>query len=46
MGKFDAPKAPVCCEQPMEDNGECSDGCCDDYKCKVCDKTIRVECPD
>lgn len=28
------------------DNGECSDGCCDDYKCADCGHTWRVECAD
>jgi hypothetical protein len=35
--------APVCCGQKMIDDGECSDGCCDYFKCRVCDKRIRLE---
>ena len=38
--------APRCCYQPMADNGGCAEGCCDDYKCEVCGKSIRVEWPD
>lgn len=26
--------------------GGCRDGCCDDYRCKVCGKTWRIEWPD
>lgn len=25
-------------------DGECSEGCCDDYKCADCGHTWRVEC--
>jgi len=35
--------SPVCCDSPMEDDGGCSEGCCDDFKCKVCGKRIRLE---
>lgn len=37
---------PWHCGQPMDDDGGCSEGCCDDYKCGVCGKRIRVEWPD
>lgn len=36
-------RSPTCCGQIMTDDGGCSDGCCDDYKCAVCGKTLRVE---
>jgi hypothetical protein len=26
----------MCCDQPMKDVGECSQGCCDYYRCEVC----------
>jgi hypothetical protein len=26
-------------------DGECSEGCCDDFKCKECGYTFRIECP-
>lgn len=35
--------APICCGVEMEDDGGCSEGCCDDFKCKVCGKRIRLE---
>ena len=35
--------APTCCGQSMKDDGGCSQGCCDDYRCTVCGKTVRVE---
>ncbi len=37
---------PSCCGQPMTDDGDCGHGCCDDYRCDVCGKSIRVEWPD
>lgn len=37
---------PRCCGQPMLDDGGCSDGCCDDYKCAACGHTVRIERPD
>lgn len=37
---------PRCCGQEMLDDGGCSDGCCDDYKCSACGHTIRIEWPD
>ena len=39
-------KSPTCCGQKMQDDGGCSEGCCDDFKCSVCGKTLRVEWPD
>lgn len=36
-------RSPICCEQKMEDAGECSEGCCDYFKCKICGKRIRLE---
>lgn len=36
-------RSPTCCGQKMVDDGGCSSGCCDDYKCTVCGKKIRVE---
>lgn len=39
-------RGPRCCGQPMADDGGCSTGCCDDFKCDVCGKTLRVEWPD
>jgi len=39
-------KGPTCCGQPMQDDGGCSEGCCDDYKCGICGKRIRIEWPD
>lgn len=33
---------PTCCGEKMKDNGGCSDGCCDDYKCEKCGKKIRL----
>lgn len=27
-----------------QDDGECYDGCCDDFKCADCGHTWRVEC--
>lgn len=37
---------PRCCGQPMNDDGDCGQGCCDDYKCTVCGYRCRVEWPD
>lgn len=28
------------------DDGGCSEGCCDDYKCIHCGKCYRIEAPD
>lgn len=42
-GSFSRPR---CCGQPMTDDGGCSEGCCDDYKCEQCGHTVRVEWPD
>jgi hypothetical protein len=30
----------------MVDDGECSEGCCDDFKCPNCGWALRVECGD
>jgi len=38
-------KCPKCAGK-LEDDGGCSDGCCDDYKCVDCGYKFRVECPD
>lgn len=38
-------KGPQCCGLAMEDNGGCSEGCCDDYKCSVCGHKVRIEWP-
>lgn len=37
---------PSCCGQKMIDDGGCSDGCCDDYRCLICGRSERVEWPD
>lgn len=37
---------PECCGQKMADDGDCGQGCCDDYKCEKCGYTTRVEWPD
>ena len=39
-------KCPKCGVGNLKDNGGCSEGCCDDYKCEACGYTFRVECPD
>lgn len=38
--------APQCCGKSMTDVGECSNGCCDDYRCSECGHKVRVEWPD
>ncbi len=38
--------APCCCGVPMVCYGGCSEGCCDDYRCATCDRSIRVQWPD
>ena len=35
-----------CCNAPIEDAGECSDGCCDRWRCSSCKKTWLVEVGD
>jgi len=35
-----------CKHVELEDDGECSDGCCDYMRCKQCGKRFRVEVPD
>lgn len=37
---------PQCCGERMADNGGCSSGCCDDYKCNTCGHEVRIEWPD
>lgn len=37
---------PQCCGEPMADDGGCSAGCCDDYKCQKCGHRVRIEWPD
>lgn len=39
-------RSPTCCGQTMLGDGGCSQGCCDDFKCEVCGRTLRVEWPD
>lgn len=39
-------RGPECCGKPMEDDGGCSEGCCDDYRCAICGHEVRVEWPD
>jgi hypothetical protein len=39
-------RAPVCCGVDMQDDGGCAEGCCDDFKCAICGKTLRVEWAD
>lgn len=39
-------RGPRCCGKPMNDDGDCGMGCCDDYKCSVCGFRTRVEWPD
>lgn len=36
---------PRCCGIPMVDNGGCSEGCCDDYRCSRCGHQVRIEWP-
>ena len=38
--------APLCCDTIMVDDGGCSNGCCDDYRCERCGKRIRIQWPD
>ena len=39
-------RGPQCCGHPMADDGGCSEGCCDDYRCATCGHTVRIEWPD
>lgn len=39
-------RAPKCCGVSMLDDGECSEGCCDDYLCSRCHKRLRIQWPD
>ncbi len=38
--------APRCCGQRMADDGDCGQGCCDDYRCETCGYRCRAEWPD
>jgi hypothetical protein len=40
-----AVKGPECCGTKMADNGECAEGCCDDFKCETCGHMVRIEWP-
>ena len=35
-----------CKHVELEDIGTCSDGCCDEMRCKQCGETFMVEVPD
>ncbi len=35
-----------CCDAPIEDAGECADGCCDHWRCSACKRTWLVEVGD
>lgn len=37
---------PKCCGQAMADDGGCSEGCCDDFRCLICGYEVRIEWPD
>lgn len=37
---------PQCCGEKMVDDGDCGQGCCDDYRCETCGHTVRIEWPD
>ena len=39
-------QGPRCCGRPMNADGGCAAGCCDDYRCASCGHTVRVEWPD
>lgn len=39
-------QGPRCCGDWMQNVGECSSGCCDDYKCATCGHSVRIEWPD
>lgn len=39
-------RGPRCCGVPMTDDGDCGQGCCDDYRCETCGYKCRVEWPD
>ena len=39
-------RGPRCCGVAMADDGGCSEGCCDDYRCETCGHTVRIEWPD
>lgn len=31
---------------PAEYVGSCPEGCCDDYRCRICGEVFRIEWPD
>lgn len=35
-----------CCGAPIEDAGECSEGCCDRWRCSACKREWNVEVGD
>jgi transposase-like protein len=35
-----------CCDAPIEDAGECAEGCCDKWRCTDCKRTWLVEVGD
>ena len=35
-----------CCNAPIEDAGECSEGCCDRWRCSQCKREWNVEVGD
>lgn len=35
-----------CCNAPIEDAGECSEGCCDRWRCSACKREWNVEVGD
>jgi hypothetical protein len=39
-------RSPVCCGVKMQDDGGCSEGCCDDFKCTLCGDRLRISWPD
>jgi len=39
-------RGPRCCGVAMADDGGCSEGCCDDYRCATCGHRVRIEWPD
>jgi hypothetical protein len=43
---FRKAKGKHICSEHAVDEGECSEGCCDRYRCTVCSHTWLEECPD